>query len=169
MSLQYLIANGPMQTTAAFASVTTGTALKTLLQFKPLVPCKLIEWGISFDGSAAATPGKIECIDTGTVAGTVTASVNNDITKWNADAKDFGDPTSALISVGTAATGYTCTSEGSVTAVRNFDLQLVAPTGQYVKQFPLGREPYLIASNIMRIRVTFAAAINAYTYIIVEV
>jgi hypothetical protein len=31
----YLIPNGPMQTTAAFAPVTTGTAIKTMLQVKP--------------------------------------------------------------------------------------------------------------------------------------
>ena len=31
----YLIANGPMQTEAAFAAVTTGTAIKTMLQVKP--------------------------------------------------------------------------------------------------------------------------------------
>jgi hypothetical protein len=168
MALQYLIFNGPMQTTAAPASVTTSTSIKTLLQFKPLVPCKLIEWGISFDGSAAATPGKVELIDTGTVAATVTASVNADITKFNGDAAQFGDPTSTIISVGTTATGYTASAEGSTTAVRTFDLQLMAPTTEYVKQWPLGREPFLIASNLMRIRVTFAAAINAYCYIIAE-
>ena len=52
----YLIGNGPMQTTAAFAPVTTGTAIKTLLQVKPsaTVVAKIIEWGISFDGFAAA-------------------------------------------------------------------------------------------------------------------
>jgi hypothetical protein len=96
MALQYLIGNGPMQTTAAFATVTTGTAIKTMLQFKPLVPAKIIEWGISFDGSAAATPGKVELIETD-VAATVTASVNNDLTKWNGDAVQFGDPTSTII------------------------------------------------------------------------
>lgn len=168
MALQYLIGNGPMQTTAAFVKVTTGTSIKTLLQFKPLIPCKLIEWGISFDGSAAATPGQIECMDSGTVAATVTASATADIIRWNADAVQFGDPTSTHISVGTSATGYTSTGEGSTTAVRNFDLQQIAPTSQYVKQFPLGREPYLIANNLTRIRVTFGAAVSAYAYIVVE-
>ena len=52
----YLIANGPMPTTAAQAVVTTGTAIKTMLQLKPFNTCKIIEWGVSFDGSAAATP-----------------------------------------------------------------------------------------------------------------
>jgi hypothetical protein len=46
--------------------------------------------------------------------------------------------------------------------------QLIAPTNQYVKQWPLGREPYCQASKFYRIRVTFGAAVNAYCYMIVE-
>src|SRR5205085_11519821 len=135
-----LIANGPMQTTAAFAAVSTGTAIKTLLQVKPSATliAKIVEWGISFDGSAAATPGKVELIETD-VAATVTASVAADITKLDAEAIACGDPTTNLVQVGTAATGYTATVEGSITAIRNLDPpQFMAPTTQFVKQFPLG-------------------------------
>ncbi|SRR6266702_4220390 len=164
----YLFNNGPMQTTAAPASVTTSTAIKTMLQFKPLVPCRIVEWGISFDGSAAATPGKVELIETD-VAATVTAAVANDITKLDAEALQFGDPTTNYISVGTAATGYTATVEGSTTAARDLDApQLIAPSNQYIKQFPLGYRPYIQAAKFVRVRVTFASAINAYTYVVVE-
>lgn len=167
---QYLIANGPMQTTAAFATVTTGTAIKTMLQVKPsaTLGMRIVEWGISFDGSSAATPGKIELIETD-VAATVTASVANDLTKYDADALMGGDPTTNLIQVGTSATGYTATVEGSITVVRNFDLQLIAPTNQYVKQFPLGNRPFVQTGKFARIRVTFGAAVNAYCYMIVDV
>lgn len=167
---QYLIPNGPMQTTAAFAKVTTGTSIKTMLQVKPgaTTGLKIVEWGISFDGSAAATPIEVELIETD-VAATVTASVANDITKLGPESLNFGDPTTALISVGTAATGYTATVEGTITAVRNFDLELIAPTNQYVKQFPLGREPYIQNGKFARIRVTAGTAVNAYCYMIVEV
>lgn len=166
----YLIANGPMQTTAAFAPVTTGTAIKTMLQFKPSATtiAKIVEWGISFDGSAAATPGKVELIETD-VAATVTATVAADITKLDSDALNGGDPTTNLIQCGTTSTGYTSTSEGSITAVRNFDVQLIAGTNQYIKQFPLGREPVIQVNKFARIRVTFAAAVNAYCYMVVEV
>lgn len=171
MAAQFLIANGPMQTTAAFAPVTTGNAIKTLLQVKASATLimKIIEWGISFDGFAAAAPGKVELIETD-VAATVTASVAADITKYNAEAIACGDPTTNLIQVGTAATGYTATVEGTIAAVRNLDgPQLIAPTNQFIKQFPLGREPLVQLSKFLRIRVTFAAAINAYGYVIVEV
>ena len=160
-----------MPTTAAFAAVTTGTTIKTMLQVKPsaTLGMLIVEWGISFDGSAAATPIKCELIETGTVAGTVTASAAADIFKLDAAAIGGGDPSTNLIQVGTTSTGYTCTSEGTITAVRTFDVQYIAPTNQYVKQFPLGREPFVQVSNFARIRVTAGAAVNAYCYMVVQV
>jgi hypothetical protein len=166
-----LIGNGPQQTTAAFAAVTTGTAIKTMLQVKPsaTLVAKIVEWGISFDGSAAATPIKVELIETD-VAATVTASVAADITKLDGEALACGDVTTNLIVVGTAATGYTATVEGSTTAVRNLDgPQFIAPTNQFVKQFPLGREPVIQVSKFCRIRVTAGSAVNAYAYLILQI
>lgn len=167
---RYLIANGPMQTTSAFAAVTTGTSLKTLLQVKPGATkiLKVKEWGISFDGFAAAAPGKVELIETD-VAATVTAHVAAGITKVDAAALAQGDPTTAIVEVGTSATGYTATVEGSITAVRNLDApQFIAPTNQFIKQFPLGDEPVIQAGKFCRVRVIFSAAINAFCYVVVE-
>lgn len=166
----YLIANGPMPTTASFAAVTTGTAIKTMLQVKPSATntLKVVEWGISFDGSAAATPIKVELLQTD-VAATVTASATADIMRLDGDSLMGGDPVTNLIPVGTTSTGYTSTSEGSITAVRIFDLQFIAPTNQYVKQFPLGREPVVEISKFLRIRLIAGAAVNCYCYVIVQV
>jgi hypothetical protein len=163
----YQIWNGPMPTTAAQAPVTTGTAIKTLLQIKPFNVCKIVEWGISFDGSALATPIRCELLDTGTVFGTVTASADADIAKG--ESVEQAVASVAGLTLGTSATGYTCTSEGSITAVRMFDAQFVLPTNQYVKQFPLGREPKCIIGNSVRIRVTAGAAVNAYAYMILNI
>ena len=166
-----LIANGPMQTTAAFAAVATGTNIKTMLHVKPsaTLVAQIVEWGCSFDGSAAATPGIVELIETD-VAATVTASVAADITKLDGAALTCGDVTTNLIQVGTAATGYTATVEGSTTAVRNLDgPQLIAPTNQFIKQFPLGNEPIIQVAKFMRIRVTFGTAVNAYCYVILRI
>jgi len=75
----YLIANGPSPTAAAQAAVTTGTAIKTMLQVKLNASAtnraKIVEWGISFDGSAAATPIACELLTTGAVKATVTEHV----------------------------------------------------------------------------------------------
>jgi hypothetical protein len=160
-----------MQTAAAFAAVTTGTAIKTLLQVKPSAThiARIIEWGISFDGLAAATPGKVELIETD-VAATVTAFATADITKLDADALAGGDPVTNLIQVGTTSSGYTATAEGTITAVRNLDgPQFIAPTTQFIKQFPLGQEPVIQINKFGRIRVTFAAAVNAYCYMKIQI
>lgn len=158
---QYIAFNGPSPTTAAQVPVTTGTSIKTLLQVATpsTTDLKIIEWGISFDGSAAATPGKVELIQTD-VAATVT-SLTPTI---------YGNPTGpiSLCVGGTGLTGYTASVEGTTTASRVFDAQLLPPTGPYVHQFPLGREPWVPVSKFLRIRVTFGTAINAYAYIIWE-
>lgn len=164
------IFNGAAPTTAAQVAVTTGTAIKTLLQVEPSAtnPIRIIEWGISFDGSAAATPIKVELVETD-VAATVTASAAADLVKLNGDALNNGTLSTNLIQVGTANTGYTGSAEGTITATREFDVQFVAPTSQYFKQFPLGREPMIQVSKFARIRVTAGAAVNAYCYMTVEI
>lgn len=163
------IYNGPRPTTSSQVAVTTGTSIKTLLQVKPAaaVKFKIVEWGISFDGSAAATPIKVELCETD-VAATVTAHVAAGLHKLG-DPND-PDPTTsgAAVEVGTTATGYTASGEGTTTDMRMFDCQFIAPTNQYVKQFPLGREPIINAAKFARIRVTAPAAVNAICYMTVE-
>jgi len=168
MAAIYSIANGLMPTTAAFVKVATGTTIKTLLQLSPKtgIDLKIKEWGISFDGSASATPGQIELIETD-VAATVTTSNTADITRVNNPGGPAAD--TALITLGTANTGFTASAEGTITAIRNLDSpKLIAPTNQYEKQFPLGNEPIIQAGKFARIRVTMPATVNAYCYIIFE-
>ncbi len=170
----YLLANGPMPTTAAQAAVTTGTAIKTMLQVKlggsTNQVGKVVEWGISFDGSAAATPIKCELLTTGSVNATITEFVAADII--NLLDPNAGAATDDFPFAFTAAgdeSGYTGTAEGTITATREMDVQFIAPTNQYVKQFPLGREPSFKNSEYLRIRVTAGTAVNAYCYVIIEV
>lgn len=163
----YTIQNGPMPTTTSFAAVTTGTAIKTMLQIKPFNVCRIVEWGISFDGSAAATPIEVELLDTGTVFATVTASADADVMKL--DGAEGAVASVAGLTLGTSATGYTSSAEGTITATKLFDTQFIAPTNQYVKQFPLGREPKCIIGNSVRIRVKAGAAVNAICYMVLEI
>lgn len=163
-----------MPTTAAQVPVTTGTAIKTMLQVKlggsTNQVGKVVEWGISFDGSVAATPGKIELLTTGAIGAIITEFLAADII-------NLGDPNAAAVTddfpfAFTAAgdeSGYTATAEGTIVATRILDVQFIAGTNQYVKQFPLGREPVFKASDFLRVRVTFGAAVNAYVYVIIEV
>lgn len=166
--MQFLIGNGLMQTTGAFAKVSTGTSIKTMMQIKPLIPCRIVEWGASFDASAAATPGQIELIETGTVFATVTANVAADVTAYDGEALLVNSP-STLLTLGTTATGFTASAEGSITAVRNLaGPQLIAGTNQFIQQFPLGYRPLVQIGYSGRIRMTFGAAVNAYCYMILE-
>lgn len=159
-----------MQTTAKAAALATGTSIKTLLQFLASATkmAKIVAWGISFDGSAAATPITVELIETD-VAATVTAHVESGLTKLDAEALAGGNPTTNLIQVGTAATGYNASVEGSITVVRNLEApQFIAPTNQFIMQYPLGREPVVQISKYARIRVHAGASVNAYAWIEVE-
>lgn len=169
--MQFEIANGPMQTTAAFAKVATGTSIKTMLQVLCLVPMRIVEWGWSGDASAAATPGQVELIDTGNIAATVTASVAADITQYDEAAMLFNS-NSTFFTLSTSGTGYTASAEGSITAVRNLaGPQQIAGTNEFVQQFPLGYRPVVpgtSSNKIMRIRNTFGTSVNAYCYVIVE-
>ena len=169
MSAQYRIYNGPAPTTAAQLAVTTGTSIKTMLQVKGIaaVTFKIKAWGVSMDGAAAAAGIQWELIETGTVFATVTAHVAAGIVAWNAEALNIVSTT--YFSVGTAATGFTGSAEGSIVASRNLDSQLVQPTGQYAWEFSLGNEPLVSAVSALRIRCKAAAAVNALCWALVEV
>ena len=62
----YSAYNGALVTTASPVPVTTSTSIKTLQQLatSSTMSLEVVEWGISFDGSAAATPGICELVDT---------------------------------------------------------------------------------------------------------
>ncbi len=169
----YMVGNGAMQTTTGFVKVTTSAAIKTMMQIKPgsTQVVQIVEWGISFDGSAAATPGEVELIETDVAATSLTAYVANDFTKYDNEALLAGDPTTAIFAVGSSSSGFNTSggAEGTITAIRNLDApQLIAPTNQFVKQFPLGREPIIQPGKFARIRCTFGAAINAYCYMLLR-
>lgn len=168
----YQIFNGPAPTTASQVAMTTSTSIKSLMQVKPGTTqvLRVVEWGISFDGIAIATPGIVELCVTDVTVGSLTAHVAAGIHKLDSAALAAGDPTTNLIAVGTSATGYHSGSstEGSITAVRQLDVQHISPTAQYIKQFPLGREPVINPSEFCRVRVKFGAAINAICYVIVS-
>ena len=170
MAELYTITNGPIPTTASQVPVTTGTAIKTLLQVKLGVVAlrgKVIEWGISFDGFAAAQPIICELLTTGTVAATVTAHVASGI--QNLDPLGTTPTSDNPFTFTTTTTGYTASGEGTITTSRTLDLQHIAPTNQYIKQWPLGREPMFLATNYLRVRVKAAAAVNAFCYVTIEV
>lgn len=158
----YWAANGPMPTTAAFVYVTTGTATKTMLQIATPATrvLRVVSWSISFDGSAAAVPIVCELLATD-VAATVTAHSASGVQPYN----DPNAPPS-LMTLGTTATGYTASSEGSITATRHGDLQFIAPTNQYNYQWGLDTEFQVPVSKFLRVRVTAPVAVNCFCWVL---
>ncbi len=171
MSEIYLIANGAAPTTAAQVKVDTTTSILTMLQVKMganlTTRAKVIEWGISFDGFAAALPIQCELFANSAAATGIVEHVAAGIVNLDPHAEVVTDDNPFDLS--TDGTGYTATGEGTPANVRMLDVQLVAPTNQYIKQWPLGREPEFDPDEFLRIRVTAGTAVNAYCYVIIEV
>lgn len=156
----YFAYNGPMVTTAAYVPVTTGTAIKTMLQIKApaAAPLTVWKWGLDFDGTGT-TPIKCELIETGSVAATVTAHVAAGI-------QPYGLSTIASqVQLGTTASGYTATAEGTITATRYGSINSVLPGNGDRNEWSLGREFVVPPGNILRIRVTATAAVNCACYV----
>lgn len=160
----YIVFNGASPTTAGQVKMAVTTSINTLVQVATpsTTGIVIVEWGISFDASAAAVPVLTELLQTD-VAATAGTSLTPTL---------YGDPNApaSLCVGGTGATMFNDGSitEGTITATRVFDCQLIAPTGSYVKQFPLGREPEVPISKFLRIRTTAPAAVNAICYVIWE-
>lgn len=161
MAKTYKAYNFASPTTAAPTLVTTGTAIKTLLQIATPATedLMIVAWGIEFDGTASAAPIKVELVETD-VAATVTAHGATGIVNENRP----NDPTS-LVTLGTSATGFTASAEGTTTAARLLDFRQVAPNGGFSYEFTMDREPRVRASKFLRIRVTAAAAVNAACWV----
>lgn len=173
----YIVHNSANATTAAPVKQPTGTSIRTMMQLAPATGFYIrpIAWGCSFDGSAAATPGQLELVETGTVFATAlsTAFGVNDIELYgdsNAPANTSG--TSGVpLNLGTGLSGFStaAVTEGTITQTRQADLQLIAPTNQYVQQWPLGREFEVGPGHSLRVRATFGTSVNMYVWVIFEV
>jgi hypothetical protein len=124
---------------------------------------RIIEWGYTFD-TAPANNVRVELVETGSVAATVTAHVAAGIVAYN----DASGGTSG-VQLGTGLTGYTASAEGSITASRLLDHHYENGL-YYCKQFPLGREPEVGIGKVLRVRATptSAAAVNILTWVIWE-
>jgi hypothetical protein len=164
----YKCFNGAMPTTAAQAKVTTGTAIKTMLQVATpsTRQMQLISWGFSLDAAPATTGvGQVELVQTD-VAATVTAHVAAGVQPLDPNAPP------SLMTLGTTATGYTGTVEGSTTATRTFDAQLVAGVSNgaapinYAYQFMPDERNIVAVSKFLRVRCTFSAAVSMLCWVV---
>jgi hypothetical protein len=142
-----------MATTAAQAAVSTGTAIKTMLQIATpsTRQIQIISWGFSCDDPPGAD-GVIELIETD-VAATVTAHVASGVQPLDPNAP------ASLLTLGTTATGYTSSGEGTPTATRTFGaVSLDSTAGDspltWTYQFMPDERPIVAVSKFLRVRAT---------------
>lgn len=162
----FIAGNYPMQTSAPPTAVATGTATKTMLQIFTAAtrPIKVVKWGVQFT-TAPTAPITCELIETGTAAATVTAHTASGVQPYT---EVWGTPVST-VQLGAALTGYTASAEGTVTATRTGDLQVIpVGVGSYTWEWSLGREWEVPPGRALRVRMTTATTINALTFIVFD-
>lgn len=170
----YIVLNSAMATTAAPAKQPTGAAIRTMLQIRPAIGyiIRPISWGCSFDASVAAAPGVVELVETDVAATMSTAFAVADVQPYgNASAPaNTAGAAGVPLNLGTTTSGFAtaAVTEGATTASRMADVQLVAPTNQYLLQWPLGREFECIPGRYLRVRATFPATVNMICFVIFE-
>ena len=158
----YTVLNGAIPGAAAATPISTGSVLKTMLQIATNTTAqaiRVVEWWTEFDGSAAATPIKVELLGSAAAQTSLVAYAAADISAAN----DPNAPTST-IQLGTALSGFNNGNDPGVTptSVRNFATHFVPPTSGIYIQYPLGREPEVAVSKFLRHRTTAGAAVNCY-------
>jgi hypothetical protein len=162
---RYKVFNAAMATTAATAKVTTGTSIKTMLQLATpsTRQIQLISWGYTCDG-APSSGSVVELIQTD-VAATVTPHVASGVQPLDPNAP------ASLLALGTSATGYTATAEGTTTASRLLDAVEIPPSSSgapglcYSYQWMPDERPIVALSKFLRIRATFGSAVNMLCWV----
>lgn len=162
---RFICWNGAAPTTAALVKVTTGTAIKTMLQVATPSTrmIQLVSWGYTLD-AVPGSAGQVELLQTD-VAATVTAHVAAGVMPLQP-----GIPAS-LMTLGTGATGYTASAEGTTTASRVFDVGLIPSSAgatdlQYDYEWMPDARPVVDISKFLRVRVTFGGAVNMNCYVV---
>lgn len=160
----YWSANAAMPTTAAITPVTTGTAIKTMLQIATpsTQKIKVVKWGFTFSSAPTAVV-TCELVQTDVSVAAVTSHVAAGVQPYS----DSGAPASSM-TLGTTATGYNSSStEGTITATRQID-HYICPIGvsSYQWEWSLGREPEIAVSRFLRIRMTTATAVSAVCWVV---
>ena len=166
--MSFIVWNGPAPTTAAQASVALASGVKTLLQLATPadMQIRLVGWGYSIDSTP---PGIVEMELIGAdVAATVTAHVSGGVVNL--------DPNGAAtrLTLGTSATGFTATVEGTIGTSRVFGARKVGLAAgntdlNYDWLWPYQTGPVIAVSKFVRVRSTATSTTpTALTYIIFD-
>lgn len=163
----YIAFNSALSTTTSIAagtSYTTGAKVALQIGIPSGGQIELIEWGISMDASAAATPALVEIASTATATTSMTAHSTTTVKPLN----DPNAPASTM-TMGTGATAYGAVAITSNTTLRMADRQYIPPTAPFVKLWPLGCYPKFGATGAaeyVQFRINTSATVNAICYLV---
>lgn len=162
MFIAYNNTFGATTATMIGTSYATGSKVAIQLATPSTLQIRVVEWGVSFNGSAAATPGVCELVQNGTASTCSSAHSTTTI-------QPIGDSTAGCrLTMGTTTSGFGNGAITSATPDKYFDAQFVAPTSQYLKQWPLGREPVIPVSKYLQLRINTGSTLTALAYIVFE-
>lgn len=151
-------------TTGMAAGTSYAAGAKVAIQLAPPsgTELRLVEWGVSFNGNAAGTPGACTLVQASAASTCSSAHSTSTIVAVGDRAK-----TSSL-TMGTTTSGYGNGSITTNTTEKEFAAAFVGPTSQYEKQFPLGRDFVVTSAKFCQLRINTAATYTAFAYILFE-
>lgn len=151
-------------TTGVMAGTSYSTGAKVAIQLATpsTISVRIVEWGVSFNGTAAGSPAVCTLAQASAATTGLTAHSTSTVLP-------VGDnPKTSSLTMGTGSTGYGAVAITTNTTERQFAGALVGPMSQYEKQFPLGRDYVVSPSKYCQLRINTAAALTAIAYIVFE-
>lgn len=151
-------------TTGVMSGTSYATGAKCAIQLATpsTISVRVVEWGVSFSGTAAGAPAVCTLAQASAATTSLTAHSTSTVMPVGDNAK------ASSLTMGTGSTGYGAATIITNTTERQFAGALVAPTTQYEKQWPLGREPVILPSKYLQLRINTAATYTAIAYVIFE-
>jgi hypothetical protein len=157
---RYKAFNAAMVTTVSPVKVATVAAtLKTMMQVATPATRQLqvISWGFSIDAAPGAST--IELVQTDVAATMTTAHAAAGVQPLDPNAP------ASLVTLGTTATGFNASAEGTTAASRSFSSVLLASAQVYEYQFMPDERPIVAVSKFLRVRVITTSAVSMLTWI----
>lgn len=151
-------------TTGVMAGTSYTATAKCAIQLATpsTISVRVVEWGVSFSGTAAAAPSIVTLAQASAATTSLTAHSTSTVMPIGDNAK------ASSLTMGTGSTGYGAATIITNTTERQIAGALVAPTTQYEKQWPLGREPVILPSKYLQLRINTAATYTAIAYVVFE-
>ena len=151
-------------TTGVMGGTSYTSGAKCAIQLAPASGSyiRIVEWGVSFSGIAAAAPSIVTLAQASAASTMSTAHSTSTIMAISDLAK------ASTLQMGTTTSGYGSSAITTNTTERQYAGAQVGPMTQYEKQFPLGRDYVCSSGKFLQLRINTAATYTAIAYIVFE-